>query len=73
MNPSFKSPEIEGFLNKTFGIDRSQSIKKNKCVAPPIGCGKPIANFRDEISRKEYTISGLCQKCQDEIWEKTDD
>ena len=23
------------------------------------------ADFRDALSRKEFTISGLCQKCQD--------
>lgn len=24
--------------------------------------------FRDEISRKEFKISGLCQKCQDKTF-----
>lgn len=24
--------------------------------------------FRDELSRKEYSISGLCQDCQDEMF-----
>lgn len=24
--------------------------------------------FRDDLSRKEYYISGLCQKCQDETF-----
>ncbi len=30
-------------------------------------CNKPIhaGEFRDEISVREYGISGLCQKCQD--------
>lgn len=33
-------------------------------------CGKPIdkKDFKDELSRKEYEISGLCQKCQDETF-----
>jgi len=26
-------------------------------------------DFRDENSRTEYKISGLCQKCQDEVFE----
>jgi endogenous inhibitor of DNA gyrase (YacG/DUF329 family) len=26
--------------------------------------------FRDNKSREEYTISGLCQDCQDKIWHK---
>lgn len=25
-------------------------------------------DFRDELSKKEFNISGLCQKCQDEIF-----
>lgn len=24
--------------------------------------------FRDDLSRKEYSISGLCQDCQDEVF-----
>ena len=24
--------------------------------------------FRDDLSRKEYSISGLCQNCQDEVF-----
>lgn len=24
--------------------------------------------FRDDLSRKEFRISGLCQKCQDEVF-----
>lgn len=33
-------------------------------------CTKRIAwdEFRDEPSRKEFRISGLCQKCQDEVF-----
>ena len=35
-------------------------------------CNKDIdvgKEFRDELSRKEFGISGLCQKCQDEVFE----
>ena len=33
-------------------------------------CGEAIdeSKFRDELSRKEFTISGLCQKCQDDVF-----
>jgi len=33
-------------------------------------CGMPIKmeDFRDELSRKESRISGLCQSCQDEVF-----
>ncbi len=26
-------------------------------------------SFRDELSEREYHISGLCQKCQDKIFD----
>lgn len=34
-------------------------------------CGHTISmtEFRDEVSRREYEISGLCQKCQDEVFD----
>ena len=33
-------------------------------------CGTPVnmGAFRDELSRREYQISGLCQTCQDETF-----
>jgi hypothetical protein len=64
--PSDKSPEIENFLEANFG--RSTAINQNKCLKPPIGCGGPATEFRNEISAREYTISGLCQNCQDSVF-----
>jgi hypothetical protein len=29
-----------------------------------------MEDFRDDISRREYKISGLCQSCQDNIFGK---
>ena len=51
--------------------DRVNSIKRGYCVQPPFGCGKPLPlvnPFRDDISVKEYYISGLCQECQDTVF-----
>ena len=34
-------------------------------------CGKaitPETDFRNELSYKEYTISGMCQDCQDDLF-----
>lgn len=31
-------------------------------------CETPIGDFRDDLSRKEFKISGLCQKCQDDAF-----
>lgn len=35
-------------------------------------CGKKInveTEFRDEVSKKEFGISGLCQECQDDFFD----
>lgn len=64
--PSNKNPAIADLLNRM--SNRSEAIYTDKCVNPPIGCGGPATEFRDELSRKEYSISGLCQCCQDKIF-----
>ena len=64
--PSKKHSGIENLLEVIAG--RTTSIKGNICVRAPIGCGGPATEFKDDLSRKEYTISGLCQKCQDEVF-----
>lgn len=35
-------------------------------------CGEPIDmdDFEDELSRKEYRISGMCQKCQNDFFKE---
>lgn len=66
MEPTKKSPEITDFLESMYG--RTTAIKGDHCIPLPIGCGKPIEGFRDELSFKEYRISGLCQNCQDSVF-----
>lgn len=41
-----------------------QAVRDKVCIPKPEGCGKPINDFRDELSFVEYKISGLCQACQ---------
>jgi hypothetical protein len=33
-------------------------------------CDQPVSekDFRDEISRREYELSGMCQNCQDQTF-----
>jgi hypothetical protein len=31
-------------------------------------CAEPITDFKDELSEREFNISGLCQKCQDRVF-----
>ncbi len=60
--PTTKHPTIEGFLEETFG--RTTAIVGDTCVF----CHKEATEFHNEISRKEYRISGICQSCQDETF-----
>jgi len=46
------------------GRSRSESMEKDRCV----GCGGLVNGFKNDLSEKEYTISGLCQTCQDEVF-----
>ena len=67
--PAIKSPRVNNFLKNRFGVDREQAILDEVCVAAPIGCGMPVDKFRTDADAKEYEISGLCQSCQDELFD----
>lgn len=47
----------------------SEEIKQIRLGNCPF-CREPILEhgFRDELSLREYRISGLCQKCQDQTF-----
>jgi len=42
-------------------------VEQGKC---PFCCKDidPDVEFKDDLSLEEYGISGLCQKCQDEVF-----
>lgn len=45
------------------------AVKEGKCAM----CDNkidPKTEFRDELSMREYSISGLCQKCQERVFGK---
>jgi len=67
--PTIKSAHINNHLKAEFGIDREQAILDEVCVPAPIGCGKPVIKFRNQADAKEFEISGLCQSCQDELFD----
>ena len=57
------NPEIVGKIFPPVVED----VAEGKCPF----CGKKIdveTEFRNEISKKEFGISGLCQDCQDEMF-----
>ena len=64
--PTKKSQSIENLLINLTGKDRKEGIKLNICT----WCGKQANSFWDQLSEKEYTISGFCQTCQDETFGK---
>ena len=64
MQPSYKTPEMDAGIKEVFGIDRKAIIKSNHCSF----CDSPDLDFRDALSRKEYSISGICQTCQDKVF-----
>ena len=54
-----------------FGRSKVLAVAGNQCVK----CGSSVVlsnanliDFRDELSEREYGISGLCQTCQDGIF-----
>lgn len=60
---SNKSKEVKDVIESVFPGTK-EAIEAKKC---PI-CRQPISEFRDALSIKEYTISGMCQKCQDDTF-----
>jgi hypothetical protein len=38
-----------------------------------VHCKKEAVHFRDFLSLKEFTISKLCQECQDKIFKEKED
>jgi len=68
--PSQKTEGMEQGLIAMWGYDRREYIARDQCVPSPGGCGGDASEFKDELSREEYTISGMCQKCQDDFYRK---
>ena len=63
-----KSPEMVKALDLIsqawYGRPRSEALADSICVI----CGGPAVEFRNELSAREWNISGMCQKCQDETF-----
>ena len=52
----------------------AKAISEKRCAPKPFGCGALVGLFTDSISVKEYGISGLCQECQDSVFnDETED
>ena len=56
--PDLSKPVFSAFPEQADRVIRSQ------CVT----CAKPIGEFKDAISKQEYSISGMCQECQNSVF-----
>jgi len=68
---TFSPMKTENMINQldditfaNFGRARSLSIAGRSCVI----CGGRADTFKDELSKKEFGISGMCQACQDQVF-----
>ena len=55
---------LDDLAQKNYGRTLTDALKGNVCVM----CGEPADEFKDALSKKEYSISGMCQTCQDEVF-----
>jgi hypothetical protein len=69
MKATKKNFEIESLLSAITGEHRPTIIAGNKCV----WCGGDALLFKDALSTKEYTISGMCQVCQDDMFKEEEE
>lgn len=53
------------FIDMMTGGEHSKRIAAGLCTI----CRNPIGKFKDELSETEYKISGMCQKCQDSVFD----
>jgi len=75
INPAWKAPQIDALLSEIVfnGKDRVTCIKEGTCITCDDAKGIKATSFRDDISRKEYSISAMCQSCQDDVFGVSDD
>ena len=45
-----------------------RSLKLSHAGLQCVKCGEFNLEYRDELSRREYAISGWCQYCQDQFF-----
>ena len=54
----------EVFSRPTYRSDYASAKSRQTCIL----CGCPALRFRDPSARFEYTVSALCQQCQDKLF-----
>jgi len=59
MSETFSLNEV--FLRPTYRDDYARAKVHQTCIL----CNRPAADFRNTSAKLEYTVSALCQQCQD--------
>lgn len=59
-----RNPALTEMLSELMGTDIEDDIQKGVCTF----CGCDAHDFKNEVSKVEYQISGLCQECQDDAF-----
>ena len=64
--------------SKVFASKTDEMREVNETLARAMGwdghmdtcrmCNSVVEEFRDDLSEREYLISGMCQKCQDGVF-----
>ena len=62
-----KSDDIKNLI-QSFVVNPKAFESKDSCAT----CGNKVSqdDFVNDISRREYTISLMCQTCQDKVFDK---
>ena len=70
IQPAWKAPQIDALLSEIIfnGKDRVEVISSGDCLTCDEARDLKATSFRDDVSRKEYAISGMCQSCQDDVF-----
>ncbi|HET7713344.1 MAG TPA: hypothetical protein VFK94_02850 [Patescibacteria group bacterium] len=62
----FFMPSLVIYPGGETGLTRLEAIDQAKCVTCPT---EGPVEFRDQLSVKEYNITGMCQECQDDMYD----
>jgi len=68
--PSWKADSVNEFIDSQLKEmegnpkGRVGSIEADECTL----CILPAKSFRNDLDKKEYCISGMCQECQDDVF-----
>lgn len=72
MKATEKHPALDLLLGGLTRKSRTVTISKGECMTCD-SQGNNARSFTDDLSRKEYQISGMCQKCQDDFFGISED